>query len=264
MTCSEYVAERLGQPDGVLIVDDTGFLKKGTVFAGVQRQYSGTAGVQKTARSGCSPPTPPRKQGRGPWWTASSTCPSAGPRTPTGAVPLGSPRASPSRPSRNSHAPRSDGPGLPTADRLGYCRCGLRAGVAEATVRELVRVAGSRWAIEECFQAAKNECGLDQYEVRHYVGWYRHITPPHDAESAVRPKGFLRDGAVLREERIDQGAAVTGGAVAAPLPALHLFAIHIELAEGRVDILHQASQCVGSCFHDAWPAIAGGVFTHGA
>ncbi|BDH12787.1 hypothetical protein HOK021_39660 [Streptomyces hygroscopicus] len=41
---------------------------------------------------------------------------------------------------------------------------------------ELVRVAGSRWAIEECFQAAKNECGLDQYEVRRYVGWYRHIT----------------------------------------------------------------------------------------
>lgn len=44
------------------------------------------------------------------------------------------------------------------------------------TVAELVRVAGMRWAIEECFQAAKNECGLDQYEVRRYVGWYRHIT----------------------------------------------------------------------------------------
>ncbi|MET8081239.1 hypothetical protein [Streptomyces sp. NPDC005303] len=41
---------------------------------------------------------------------------------------------------------------------------------------ELVRIAGSRWAIEECFQATKNECGLDQYEVRRYVGWYRHIS----------------------------------------------------------------------------------------
>ncbi|MGA5871949.1 IS701 family transposase [Streptomyces cinereoruber] len=41
---------------------------------------------------------------------------------------------------------------------------------------ELARIAGSRWAIEECFQAAKNECGLDEYEVRRYVGWYRHIT----------------------------------------------------------------------------------------
>lgn len=39
----EYVADRLGRPDGVLIVDDTGFLKKGAVSAGVQRPYSGTA-----------------------------------------------------------------------------------------------------------------------------------------------------------------------------------------------------------------------------
>lgn len=39
-----------------------------------------------------------------------------------------------------------------------------------ASVDQLVRVAGRRWAIEECFQAAKNECGLDQYEVRRYVG----------------------------------------------------------------------------------------------
>ena len=46
----------------------------------------------------------------------------------------------------------------------------------DVAVDELVRVAGARWAIEECFQAAKNECGLDQYEVRRYVGWYRHIT----------------------------------------------------------------------------------------
>jgi SRSO17 transposase len=46
----------------------------------------------------------------------------------------------------------------------------------EITARELVRIAGTRWAIEECFQAAKNECGLDQYDVRRYVGWYRHIT----------------------------------------------------------------------------------------
>lgn len=41
----EYVAQRLGAPDGVPIVDDTGFLKKGAVSAGVQRQYSGTAGA---------------------------------------------------------------------------------------------------------------------------------------------------------------------------------------------------------------------------
>ncbi|MFF0628852.1 IS701 family transposase [Streptomyces sp. NPDC004296] len=44
------------------------------------------------------------------------------------------------------------------------------------TVDKLVRVAGSRWAIESCFQSAKNECGLDQYEVRRYPAWYWHIT----------------------------------------------------------------------------------------
>src|SRR6185437_13500706 len=40
----DYVVEHLGDPGGVLIVDDTGFLKKGRMSAGVQRQYSGTAG----------------------------------------------------------------------------------------------------------------------------------------------------------------------------------------------------------------------------
>ena len=39
-----YVVEHLGDPSGVLVVDETGFLKKGTTSVGVQRQYSGTAG----------------------------------------------------------------------------------------------------------------------------------------------------------------------------------------------------------------------------
>ncbi|MFF3468196.1 transposase [Streptomyces sp. NPDC002619] len=43
---SAYVAEQLGEPDGVLIVDDTGFVKKGSTFAGVQRWYSGTAAAR--------------------------------------------------------------------------------------------------------------------------------------------------------------------------------------------------------------------------
>ena len=40
----QYVVEHLGDADGVLVVDETGFLKKGDKSAGVQRQYSGTAG----------------------------------------------------------------------------------------------------------------------------------------------------------------------------------------------------------------------------
>ena len=39
-----YVVEHLGDPDAVLVLDETGFVKKGTKSAGVQRQYSGTAG----------------------------------------------------------------------------------------------------------------------------------------------------------------------------------------------------------------------------
>jgi SRSO17 transposase len=46
----------------------------------------------------------------------------------------------------------------------------------KATLETLVRVAGQRWQIEQAFQAAKGECGLDHYEVRHWQGWYRHIT----------------------------------------------------------------------------------------
>jgi SRSO17 transposase len=41
---------------------------------------------------------------------------------------------------------------------------------------ELVRVAGSRWGVEETFQFTKNETGLDHYQVRKYHAWYRHIT----------------------------------------------------------------------------------------
>ena len=39
-----YVTEHLGSPDGVLVVDETGFIKKGVKSVGVKRQYSGTAG----------------------------------------------------------------------------------------------------------------------------------------------------------------------------------------------------------------------------
>ena len=48
----DYVVEHLGDRDGVLIVDDTGFLKKGTRSAGVQRQYSGTAGRTENCQVG--------------------------------------------------------------------------------------------------------------------------------------------------------------------------------------------------------------------
>jgi SRSO17 transposase len=45
-----------------------------------------------------------------------------------------------------------------------------------ATLDTVVQVAGRRWTIERCFEEAKGEVGLDQYEVRSWKGWYRHIT----------------------------------------------------------------------------------------
>ena len=56
---------------------------------------------------------------------------------------------------------------------LAYYLCGGTPGTA---LEELVHVAGTRWAVEECFEAAKGEVGLDHYEVRSWQGWYRHIT----------------------------------------------------------------------------------------
>jgi SRSO17 transposase len=41
---------------------------------------------------------------------------------------------------------------------------------------EATQVAGTRWTIESSFAAAKGEVGLDQYEVRSWTGWYRHVT----------------------------------------------------------------------------------------
>ena len=52
MRCGAYVVEHLGDAEGVLMVDETGFLKKGAQSAGVQRQYSGTAGRVENCQIG--------------------------------------------------------------------------------------------------------------------------------------------------------------------------------------------------------------------
>jgi SRSO17 transposase len=49
-------------------------------------------------------------------------------------------------------------------------------GPAATPLVGLVRVAGTRWAVEEGFEQAKGEVGLDHYQVRRWPGWYRHIT----------------------------------------------------------------------------------------
>ena len=55
----DHVTSYLGDPQAVLVIDETGDLKKGTTTAGVQRQYTGTAGRSITARSRSTWRTPP-------------------------------------------------------------------------------------------------------------------------------------------------------------------------------------------------------------
>jgi SRSO17 transposase len=47
---------------------------------------------------------------------------------------------------------------------------------AHTNVHELIRIAGRRWTIEDCFEQVKGEVGLDEYEVRKWDGWHRHVT----------------------------------------------------------------------------------------
>ena len=110
------------------------------------------------------------------------------------------------------------------------------------TLAAVVQVAGTRWAIESCFEAAKGEVGLDQYEVRSWTGWCRHITlamwayalltvlraahlppedalkkscprPPRAAWRPSRPRGgwcaakCARDSAPLLASRVGSGTA---------------------------------------------------------
>ena len=69
-------------------------------------------------------------------------------------------------------------------------------GPAGTTPEELARVAGTRWAIEECFEEAKGQVGLDQYEVRRWDGWYRHIT------LAMLAHAYL---SVIKHQAMEQG-----------------------------------------------------------
>ena len=73
--------------------------------------------------------------------------------------------------------------------KLSYYVC---FGPAGTGLEEPVRVAGTRWAIEECFEEAKREEGLDQYEVRRWDGWYRHIALAMLAHAYLMAIGIRR------------------------------------------------------------------------
>jgi SRSO17 transposase len=271
-----YVMEHLGDAGAVLVVDETGFLKKGTTSVGVKRQYSGTAGKVDNCQLGvflayASPKgramidrelylpeswtnDPPRcraarvpeevgfrtkpelarvmleraldagvpagwvtadevyggspalrqwLEGRGVWHVLAVKCTELlrvdGPQGPvrTSAEQLAAEvpmeqwiacsaghgakgrrlydwtRVELAQPAAAGMARwllvrRSQATG-----KLAFYAC---YGPVATPLVGLVRVAGTRWAVEEGFEQAKGEVGLDHYEVRKWPGWYRHIT----------------------------------------------------------------------------------------
>jgi len=82
-------------------------------------------------------------------------------------------------------------------EEISYCIASCPAGT---TLDELIHVAGSRWAVKECFQSAKQECGLDDHQVRRYPGWHRHMTLAMAARACLT---------VLRARELDAEKAET-------------------------------------------------------
>lgn len=58
-------------------------------------------------------------------------------------------------------------------EEIAYYVC---YGPRRSTLLDLAWIAGTRWRIEECFQQAKTDAGLDHYQVRSWRAWYAHIT----------------------------------------------------------------------------------------
>lgn len=268
-----YVVEKLGTPEAVLVVDETGFLKKGKHSVGVKRQYSGTAGRVENCQIGVFLGYAsekghalvdrelylPRDWATDPVQRQDASVPeivefqtkpelarhmiecalSAGTpcRWVTGDSIYGGDRSlrvwleeqqqcfvlgvakdehlwsafeQKRADERISELSAEDwqtlscgdgakGPRLYDWALLPLPRIGQDAGVlhallarrsledgelayfvvfapANTSLQTLVNIAGQRWTIEECFEIAKDQVGLDEYEVRQWTAWYRHIT----------------------------------------------------------------------------------------
>jgi SRSO17 transposase len=75
------------------------------------------------------------------------------------------------------------------------------AGPAQTTLAELVQVAGSRWKVEEGYEQAKGEVGLDEYEVRTWRAWYRYVTLALLAYAALV---VMQGQARAQEKKVEQ------------------------------------------------------------
>ena len=292
-----YVLDHLADPAGVVVADETGFLKKGIKSAGVQRQYSGTAGRIENCQLGvfltyvsargralidrelylpkswtddpqrCAETaigdevgfaTKPElaqrmlkrllTAGQCPaWFTADEAygdnpglrswledndlnyvmAISCDQRFTTPAGPCGRTSWPAARHARagNGCRPARAARGIVSttgccwiqARTTTHCWCAARSVTPMSwpitlayyichtrqpvPVAELVRVAGSRWGVEETFQFAKNENGLDHYQVRKYQAWYRHVT------LSILAAAFLAVTAHTERDRDTKGAS---------------------------------------------------------
>ena len=148
-----YVVDHLGQPGGVLIVDETGFLKKGTKSAGVARQYSGTAGRRENQQIGAADLVALHPELGWVRWSAGEG--SQGPRRSDWAR-MRLPYTAAAGMAHWLLIRRS----LSLPEEYAY----YRVYRPEATsLAALVAVAGQRWQIEVAFEGAKGEVGLDEY-----------------------------------------------------------------------------------------------------
>lgn len=64
-------------------------------------------------------------------------------------------------------------------------------------LEQVVAVAGQRWRIETCFEQAKSECGLDEYECRRWEAWHRHVTLALLALAFLSVVGAAQKGATV-------------------------------------------------------------------
>lgn len=71
----------------------------------------------------------------------------------------------------------------------------------DTTLLELAQVASTRYTVEQCIEEAKGETGLDEYEVRYWHSWHRHITlsmMAHTWLASIRHKGSVKKGAMIQ------------------------------------------------------------------
>jgi hypothetical protein len=76
----------------------------------------------------------------------------------------------------------------------------------------LAQVAATRYTVEQCIEESKGETGLDEYEVRHWHSWYRHITlsmMAHTWLAATRPKAGGKTGVRPGTGRTDRSRSPT-------------------------------------------------------